>query len=89
MKSHLSRNYWDEKLGHVSSSLRRATEPWSELVRHAERALSAAGCMKINLQVLSSNEATAAFHRSLGYGVEPRISTGRVLRENVPSQDRV
>lgn len=61
----------------------------SRLVRHAERALSAAGCMKINLQVLSSNEATAAFHRSLGYGVEPRISTGRVLREKVPSQDRV
>jgi ribosomal protein S18 acetylase RimI-like enzyme len=58
----------------------------SSLVHHAERALAAAGCMKVNLQVLSSNEATAAFYESLGYGVERRISMGKVLGENVPKQ---
>jgi ribosomal protein S18 acetylase RimI-like enzyme len=58
----------------------------SSLVRHAERALWAAGCMKVNLQVLPSNQATVAFYRSLGYGVEPRISMGKVLHGNVPSQ---
>lgn len=54
------------------------------LVRHAEVALAARGCMKINLQLLASNEATTAFYRSLGYQVEPRISMGRVLMQNVP-----
>jgi ribosomal protein S18 acetylase RimI-like enzyme len=61
----------------------------SSLVHHAERALAAAGCMKINLQVLSSNRATAAFYESLGYGVEPRISMGKVLLENVPTRRQV
>jgi ribosomal protein S18 acetylase RimI-like enzyme len=42
--------------------------------------------MKVNLQVLSSNEATTAFYESLGYRVERRISMGKVLGENVPRQ---
>lgn len=49
------------------------------LVRHAEAALAARGCLKINLQLVASNEATAAFYRRLGYAVEPRISMGKVL----------
>jgi len=58
----------------------------SRLVRHAERALVSIGCMKVNLQLLATNEATAAFYKSLGYTIEPRISMGKVLHENVPSQ---
>lgn len=58
----------------------------SNLVRHAERTLASVGCMKINLQLLASNEATAAFYKSMGYAVEPRISMGKVLHENVPTQ---
>lgn len=58
----------------------------SRLVRHAEQALVAAGCMKVNLQLLATNESTAAFYRSLGYAVEPRISMGKVLPQNVPGQ---
>ncbi len=54
------------------------------LVRHAEAALAAFGCMKINLQLLSTNEATAAFYTALGYTVEPRISMGKLLPHNVP-----
>ena len=49
------------------------------LVQHAEKALADLGCMKINLQLLSTNEATAAFYKSIGYSVEPRLSMGKVL----------
>ncbi len=55
-----------------------------KLIRFAEDALTAAGCMKINLQLLASNESTAAFYQSLGYTVEPRVSMGKVLKVNVP-----
>lgn len=61
----------------------RRTGLGSRLVRHAEQALASLGCMKINLQLLASNEATAAFYKSLGYTVEPRISMGKVFHENV------
>ncbi len=54
------------------------------LVRHAEQALSERGCMKVNLQLLAANEATAAFYKTLGYKVEPRISMGKVLSQNAP-----
>ena len=51
----------------------------SSLVQHAEKALTDLGCMKVKLQLLSTNEATAAFWKSLGYSVEPNISLGKVL----------
>jgi ribosomal protein S18 acetylase RimI-like enzyme len=54
------------------------------LVRHAEQALCDRGCMKVNLQLLATNEETAAFYQTLGYKVEPRISMGKVLAQNVP-----
>ena len=53
------------------------------LVRHAEQALSARGCLKINLQVTRSNSSVTAFYESLGYVVEPRISMGKVIAENI------
>lgn len=64
----------------------RHTGIGSNLVRHAERALASLGCLKVNLQLLATNEATAAFYESMGYSVEPRISMGKVFHENVPSQ---
>jgi ribosomal protein S18 acetylase RimI-like enzyme len=51
----------------------------SSLVHHAEKALAELGCMKVNLQLLATNEATAAFYKSIGYSVEPRLSMGKVL----------
>ena len=54
------------------------------LVHTAEAALVAVGCMKVNLQLLASNEATAAFYKSLGYTIEPRVSMGKILHANVP-----
>ncbi len=49
------------------------------LVQHAETALTALGCMKVKLQILKTNEATAAFYHSLGYSVEPNVSMGKML----------
>lgn len=54
------------------------------LIKHAEAALSARGCMKINLQILAHNHAVAAFYESLGYAVEERISMGKRLAQNIP-----
>lgn len=56
----------------------------TSLVRHGEQALSALGCMKINLQISGGNDAVAAFYETLGYGVEPRISMGKTLTQNIP-----
>lgn len=53
------------------------------LVRHAEQALTERGCMKINLQIVSSNEGVQGFYASLGYAVEPRISMGKLIAANV------
>lgn len=52
------------------------------LVRQAEHALTARGCVKVNLQILASNQAVAAFYAPLGYAVEPRISMGKRLPQN-------
>lgn len=54
------------------------------LVAHAERALAALGCMKINLQITGGNEAAAAFYEALGYAVEPRVSMGKRIAANIP-----
>jgi ribosomal protein S18 acetylase RimI-like enzyme len=54
------------------------------LVQTAEAALAQRGCLKINLQLLASNAATAAFYEALGYAVEPRVSMGKVLVQNLP-----
>ncbi len=56
----------------------------SSLVRHAEQALIGLGCMKINLQINSGNEAVVGFYEALGYGVEPRISMGKKIAGNIP-----
>lgn len=51
----------------------------SALVRHAEEALRAVGCPKMNLQIRQGNADVAAFYESLGYAVEERISMGKHL----------
>ena len=39
--------------------------------------------MKVNLQLLATNEANAAFYKSIGYAVEPRISMAKLFPENM------
>ena len=55
-----------------------------QLVAHAEQALTSRGCLKINLQLLQSNAAVAAFYASMGYAVEPRVNMGKLVHENIP-----
>jgi ribosomal protein S18 acetylase RimI-like enzyme len=55
----------------------------AKLVRHAENALIARGCMKINLQIISANASVAAFYEALGYSIEPRISMGKKIKANI------
>ncbi|HHX4058434.1 MAG: GNAT family acetyltransferase [Burkholderia contaminans] len=49
------------------------------LIAHAERALAARGCLKINLQVLPGNDDACRFYAALGYRIEERISFGKTL----------
>jgi ribosomal protein S18 acetylase RimI-like enzyme len=48
-------------------------------VKHAVAALRAAGCVKVNLRVRSSNEAVVAFYEALGFEVEERLRMGNPL----------
>ncbi|RFU46343.1 GNAT family acetyltransferase [Paraburkholderia sp. DHOC27] len=49
------------------------------LVAHAEAALTARGCPKVNLQVLSAKEEVRAFYEALGYRADAVISLGKRL----------
>lgn len=50
------------------------------LVLHAEAALQAVGCPKINLQVLTAKPASQRFWQALGYAEDPVTSLGKRLR---------
>ena len=58
------------------------------LVRHAERALAARGCLKINLQIIQSNAALTPFYAAMGYRIEPRVSMGKLLPESLPEAQK-
>ena len=51
----------------------------SSLIRRLEAALAERGCLKVNLQVRSSNAEVIAFYEKLGYAVEERVSMGKRL----------
>lgn len=55
----------------------------ARLVHHAENALTGRGCMKINLQIVSTNESVKNFYEALGYSTEPRISMGKRVESNI------
>jgi ribosomal protein S18 acetylase RimI-like enzyme len=58
----------------------------TSLVQYAESALGNLGCLKVNLQVRSTNEAVASFYRKLGYEIEERISMGKKITPNTSLQ---
>ena len=60
----------------------------SRLVATIEQALTARGCMKVNLQIMEGNEGVASFYSSLGFSVEKRVSMGKKIPENIPMNDR-
>ncbi len=51
----------------------------TKLVQYAEKALTAMGCLKINLQVRASNAEVVAFYEKLGYLTDGNISMGKVV----------
>lgn len=51
----------------------------TRLVAHAEQALAALGCPKVNLQVLESKPDVLRFYEALGYGSDAVISLGKRL----------
>ncbi len=64
----------------VTPSLRRQGIA-STLMRKMESLLRERGCLKVNLQVLASNNEVVAFYKELGFHVEERISMGKKLYE--------
>ena len=51
----------------------------AKLMKHAEEELRGLGCVKINLQVRSSNEKVLGFYRAIGYLQDDVISMGKRL----------
>ena len=54
------------------------------LVEHAERALQAIGCPKLNVQVRSSNSTVIEFYRRLGYVEDSVVSLGKRFEHDGP-----
>jgi ribosomal protein S18 acetylase RimI-like enzyme len=51
----------------------------TQLVKHAMQALKELGCIKVNLQIRSTNKEVAAFYESLGFAGEDRLSMGTFI----------
>ena len=51
----------------------------TKLVQHAEKVLTAMGCLKINLQVRANNAEVVEFYQKLGYLTDGNISMGKVV----------
>ena len=58
---------------------RRRKRIATALMQHAEAALAARNCPKVNLQTMPNNTDAIAFYESLGYAVENRTSMGKRL----------
>jgi ribosomal protein S18 acetylase RimI-like enzyme len=52
------------------------------LVNTAIQQLENLGCVKVNLQIRSTNTSVAAFYKSLGFATEDRLSMGALLGQN-------
>lgn len=50
-----------------------------KLVKYSLRILKEIGCIKVNLQLRSSNTGVATFYQSLGFEVEDRLSMGSFI----------
>lgn len=55
-----------------------------QIVEHAEKILTDAGCAKINLQVRSTNQGVIRFYESIGYRQDPVVSMGKRLEADIP-----
>ena len=55
----------------------------SALLTHAEEKLSELGCVKINLQIVNSNDSVKKFYSVKGYFIENLISMSKILPANI------
>jgi ribosomal protein S18 acetylase RimI-like enzyme len=55
----------------------RGTPLSGQLLQHAEHALQARGCVKINMQVGASNARALAFYKKFGYQDDGLVSMGK------------
>jgi ribosomal protein S18 acetylase RimI-like enzyme len=55
----------------------------SKLLKYAENELKNLGCIKINLQILQTNQTVKNFYVKNGYNIEERISMGKEITENI------
>ena len=62
----------------VSSDQRR-NGTGKALVRFAIQTLKQLGCIKVNLQIRSTNTEVASFYKSLGFSTEERLSMGAFI----------
>ena len=62
----------------VSSDQRR-NGTGKALVRFAIQSLKQLGCIKVNLQIRSTNTEVASFYKSLGFSTEERLSMGTFI----------
>ena len=51
----------------------------SALVKFAVSSLQEIGCIKVNLQIRSTNTEVAEFYKSLGFAIEDRLSMGVLI----------
>jgi ribosomal protein S18 acetylase RimI-like enzyme len=51
----------------------------AELVKYTMQSLREIGCIKVNLQIRSTNTQVAAFYKALGFAVEERLSMGAFI----------
>lgn len=51
----------------------------SALVKHAMKSLADLGCVKVNLQIRSTNTEISEFYKALGFKIEDRLSMGALL----------
>jgi ribosomal protein S18 acetylase RimI-like enzyme len=49
------------------------------LVKYAMQSLKEIGCIKVNLQIRSTNTGVATFYKSLGFETEERLSMGAFI----------
>jgi len=51
------------------------------LVKYTMKELAEIGCVKVNLQIRSTNEEVSLFYLSLGFSVEDRLSMGAFVEK--------
>jgi len=51
----------------------------TKLIKHTLSDLKDIGCIKVNLQIRSTNTAVASFYESLGFKTEDRLSMGAFI----------